>query len=141
MRPLSLKWRMLARAAAARVVRLLRHSPAGFSPARHASGGPSDGRTNAVLLRNIELAARARDLDRVRSLLAASENVPSLAAEVEASQQRTRRISWAAAIAAYVVLTQAINLTSSMLAKRHASARLPDCSSRLLLTRTAPRVA
>ena len=135
---------MLARAAAARVVRLLRQSPArlrGFSPARHASGGPSDGRTNAVLLRNIELAARARDLDRVRSLLAASENVPSLAAEVEASQQRTRRISWAAAIAAYVVLTQAINLTSSMLAKRHASARLPDCSSRLLLTRTAPRVA
>jgi len=77
---------MLARAAAARV-RLLRHSPArlrGFSPpARHASGGPSDGRTNAVLLRNIELAARARDLDRVRSLLAASENVPSLAAEAE----------------------------------------------------------
>ena len=81
--------RMLARAAH---VRLLRHSPArlrGFSPARHASGGPSDGRTNAVLLRNIELAARARDLDRVRSLLAASENVPSLAAEVEASQQRS----------------------------------------------------
>ena len=78
--------RMLARAAAARVVRLLRQSPArlrGFSPARHASGGPSDGRTNAVLLRNIELAARARDLDRVRSLLAASENVPSLAAEAE----------------------------------------------------------
>jgi hypothetical protein len=73
---------------------------------------------NRILCRNIELAARAGDLARVRQLLGAADTVPSLAAEVQQSQQRSWRGRLETPIFLYLFLSSLVNAYVTVLGKR-----------------------